>query len=200
MVKEFDPNKPQDTDFLSVSQLDLQSNFFQMNSIFNDNHYKFNFIEDSKPYDFADSTDRGKHRNVVFKELSSDPSTAAGEIAQYAKSINSNVEWFTRLENDGQIVQMTGPFIQSANGETVIPGGIHLKWGTINLDSSSKTVNFSSLSLNNFPNNAYQAIATYAVSTNTNFNVAVTSISTTSITLARNTSINTNVQFIAVGN
>ena len=163
----YDPSKPLDTDFLSQSQIDLVTNFFQANVLTGIDHFEYNFTTQAAPYDNATSADRGKHKQASFVELSDDPTTAAGEIALYGKKINGALALFSRGESDGAVNQMTGPFIEGTQGQTVVPGGIHVKWGVHTLPgfAATTTVTYLTEGLTDMPNNTFVALTTPRTST-----------------------------------
>ncbi len=114
----YNPNIPQASDNLSVSQGQIQNNFSQANSVMAVNHY---------PFDFATTSLEGKHKFCSFvDQVSTDPSTATGEMALY----NKGDELFYRLQTSGTVVQLTGPALNAGSGYTTLPGGVLMQWGT----------------------------------------------------------------------
>lgn len=137
----FNPNIPQPNDFISASQAQIQTNFSQLETIFDVNHVTF---------DDAAAVDRGKHRHAAFIEVT-DPATAANEIAVYCKDVAGSSRMFMRQENNGTVIQTTGADpIVGANGSSFLPGNssgpVIMKWGTFSMGNgvTSQAVNFIS--------------------------------------------------------
>lgn len=144
----FNPNIPGANDLISQSQSEIQTNFAQSNTIFDIDHVTF---------DDATSADRGKHRKSTYIEVA-DPTTVANEMAMYAKAVSGATRLFLRQENNGTIFQFSGPDpTAAATGQTFLPGGIILKWGTTSANGTT-AITFAGLGLSNFPNNCWQVM------------------------------------------
>jgi len=121
----YNPNIPNASDILSVSQGQLKTNFQQVNTIFSKNHVTFNN---------ATTADRGKHTSVQFQRRSSAPSLDANDGAFYTKnSSGTNVFWKRQGGSEVKITNVD-PSI-GANGYTFLPGGLLIQWGSLNVPS-----------------------------------------------------------------
>lgn len=120
----FDPNIPQANDIISVSQGEIQTNFSQLNTIFDVDHVTFNDVT---------ASNRGKHDKATFVNQAADPVTAANELAVYAKDVGGTPSLFIRQQSNGTVYQFSGPTPSaSASGHTWLPGDLLLQWGTNN--------------------------------------------------------------------
>ena len=111
---------PQSTDLLSQSQADIQTNFAAIKTLVDINHETF------------DTADQGKHKHVTLTEQGADPTTAANEVAVYAKLSalgGLGAALYIRDEGDGTVTNFTSAG-KAANGWTRLPSGILLKWGS----------------------------------------------------------------------
>ncbi len=94
----FSTNIPQAAQRISATQAPIESNFQSFSEFININHYGFN------------SPNQGKHTYTSLPIQSSDPSTAAAEMAVYSKETPSGpniAELFYRYPSDGTVVQLT---------------------------------------------------------------------------------------------
>jgi hypothetical protein len=106
----FSPTIPQATDLLSQSQVDIQTNFSQSNTIIGANHVNFN---NSLPVIatlgyLTAAADEGKHTIIHTKMINAAtaaPVTAANEGAYYAKELvaGQRVEAFYRYNTSGSL-------------------------------------------------------------------------------------------------
>jgi hypothetical protein len=104
----YQPGIPRDVDIISDSQADLQTNFGQLNTVFDADHATFNA-----------TSNRGKHKKVTFLSLGNDPDTDApatleNEIALFALEDGSDTEVYSRAETNGTVNKLT------QNGELYI--------------------------------------------------------------------------------
>lgn len=100
-------------------------------------------------------------RNAVAPPIPNDPVALAQAYLIYSKQdAAGNTELFGINENS-QILQLTkGAAIVGTNGETCLPGGVLLKWGT-GTATGNLTFGFvADFALTAFPNNCFQVIAT----------------------------------------
>lgn len=114
----FNPNIPQATDLISVSQGQLLTNNQQLDTLFDIDHVT---------WDDATTADRGKHRAVHLKFQGSDPTTAADEGAIYTKTD----DLFYRRSGNGDVVLLSGtpgPSGPTQPGHSWLPGGLLLQW------------------------------------------------------------------------
>lgn len=148
----YDPNIPQASDLISVSQSQLQTNFSQANSIFNAEHVAFNN---------ATVANRGKHRAIKMLEQSSTPTTAAGEGAFYTQDSSGTTNLFFRRDSNGSIIQMTNGLapVDAETGRTMLPGNLMIQWGVVSGTAPSVSVTFNTP----FAATAYSVVATSRV-------------------------------------
>lgn len=120
----YNPNIPQSSDFLSVSQTDLLTNFTQLDDLFGQDHEKF-----------SAGSNQGKHNKSTYLEQSTAPSTAANEGALYAKAISGITQLFFRDESNGTEHQMTGivPGQTGTHYGIDLAAGIQLRFGELNV-------------------------------------------------------------------
>jgi hypothetical protein len=141
----YQANKPQATDALSQSQIDIQNNFGAIQTLVDVNHV-----------DFA-SSDAGKHYKVTFTDQTGDvPAFLSGEIGvfnQLASPTSINDLWMVR--GTAPAFPITGYVnnnVASTNGWTYIPSGLKIAWGigVMNSPAVTATVIYGS-ALVNFP-------------------------------------------------
>lgn len=103
----WNPNIPQPTDKLSVSQADILANFQALDPIVN-----------------------GVDQFVLLPVQGSAPTTSATQIAIYSRvsALTGIAELALRRPSSGVITEFTSS-TQSNNGWTRLPSGILLKWG-----------------------------------------------------------------------
>ena len=127
----------------------ITTNFSQANTIFGQDHVEFNNVT---------SANRGKHNKSTYLELGADPTTAANEVALYAKVGTNPAEsnLFFRGESNGFVYQMTkaisastSVFANNTNysgnnngGWTFLPGGLVIQYGRKTSPGTSGTVTF----------------------------------------------------------
>ena len=142
---------PQPNDILSQSQAQIQTNFSQADLIFDINHVTF---------DNASVASRGKHRKVDYIRVGA-PGSIAAEAVVYQKLAAGSSNLFMQRDGVATEVQLTGPNpINASNGETFLPGGILMKWGTATANGSASFTFIGDFALTDFPNNCFQVIAT----------------------------------------
>lgn len=126
----YNPNIPQATDQISVSQADLLNNFIALSTFLNVNHV-----------DFA-SADQGKHKFVSFPQQASSPATSGTEVALYCKvsSLTGNPELYFRDASSSSDIEFTS-FGNSVDGWTRFPSGILIKWGNVSANGAT-AINF----------------------------------------------------------
>lgn len=195
----FNPNIPQGADPFSQSQGQIQTNFSTSNTIFNLNHVAF---------DDSTVADRGKHRRSDYLQVAA-PGSLANELAVYQKASGGSSNLFFQRDNVATEVQLTGPNpIVAGTGETFLPGGILIKWGTTSgTGDDSKT--FAGLGLTAFPNNCFvvqtQILNAGGGPTTVNQFVSMRAVSATGFTFTATnrvakTSDTVTFYFIAIGN
>lgn len=177
----YNPAIPQPNDLISASQAQIQTNFSQADTIFDIDHFTF---------DNATTANRGKHRKSTYVEVT-DPTTAANELALYSKDLAGATTLYLRQESNGNVVQMTAgnqnaksganTAKSSNNGETFLPGGFLMKFGTSNENNTTRTIIFTTdANLDAF--NSIYSVFLYPLGSNQT--VAVTSVSNTQFTLS----------------
>jgi hypothetical protein len=136
---------PQATDSPSQSQSQILTNFTQLNTIFGENHIKFDA-----------GSGNGEHTLVTFNDvLAAHAAPASPKTLLYTKTSSGKQELF--FENDTVISQLTGlTAVLGANGTYTFPGGLTIKWGNASVTSVATTVTFPIA----FTNNCWTVIAT----------------------------------------
>lgn len=193
----YDPNIPIGTGVPSQDYIQLQINFDQANDGMGEDHVKF---------DNATAADRGKHRRATFKnwvmppEATTDPSTGSGEIALYAKNNAGASTLYLRQQNDGAIIQMSGAApVDDTNGETFLPGGLIMKYGTCSVGAGGGTVDYTMLTpaLSAFPMATYAVQLTPINPGSVNYRVSAVAASSFNIVLGAGGGVS--FYFIAIG-
>lgn len=127
----FNPLIPQANNLISDSQSDILNNFTQQNTVFDNDHYTFNF---------ATSANRGLHRKISFPaSLGSDPALAgnAGYIFLKDDTNDTSLRPQVFYKNNTETLQVTNRFHSAANsGYIQLPGGIIMMWGNVNIPAS----------------------------------------------------------------
>jgi len=116
----YQPNKPLAGDRISQSQVDLETNFQQLN---------IGFGVDHNAYDAANA---GQHKKVLFTTTQADPVIAnpAGQL--YTKSVSGTIQAF--FSNGTTVSQLTGlPEDVVGEGTITLAAGLTIKWGTRNV-------------------------------------------------------------------
>jgi hypothetical protein len=191
----FNPNLPNPGDKLSVSQGQLKSNNGVLNTSFGVNHFPFSDI----------SGNSGKHNFVEFVERSAIPSPiVAGEETLYAKVIAGQGQLFMTRGSSGVEIQLTGPGVPITNliGQTFLPGGIVMKWGTLIIPANSTSSYSYMPTLPNFPNNGFNVQLTgfKGGSGGDGVFLVPASISTSGFSIQNNSSSIFQVCYLAIGN
>lgn len=131
----YNPNIPNATDNIATSQPQLKTNFQQLKSIFNNDHYT---------WDFATSASRGFHKQVSFpSNLVADPAIGSFESILYPKADPKDTSarsqlFFENQTASGKVFQITNRFIDSSEtGFLMLPNGtdtnksIIMMWGKV---------------------------------------------------------------------
>lgn len=156
----FNPNIPQASDPLSISQGDLLQNNTDLEAWSDVDHFPFSDA----------GSDLGKHDKVTLPERAA-PTTGADELAMYSKDVAGSTELFVRKESNGVEIQMTSgtaPAGLIAYAQTNLAGVLQ---GTP-LGIASVTVLTSSTFQFNFT--TAQATSTYVVNATTVLSSVVT--------------------------
>ncbi len=140
----YQANKPQATDALSQSQIDIQNNFGAIQTLIDVNHV-----------DFA-SSDAGKHKFVTFpaQTLPLVPPIVAGEIGlfnQSAAPTGINDLWMYR--GTAAPFPITGANVSaiSNSGWTYLPSGALIVWGISSMNAVTQTITIPFNSVPGFP-------------------------------------------------
>lgn len=114
----YQPNIPQSTDLISVSQNDLLNNFQSINTSWNVNHVDFNLAG------------AGKHNFVEYVNQAGDPAGAASEFTLFSKvSGGGQSEIFYKRNSEATAYQLTGTNPSgAASGYTFLPGAMLMQW------------------------------------------------------------------------
>ncbi len=110
----YTPNTPQSNQQINNTQQAINYNFIDIASLIAVNHVGFNT---------ADTF--GTHNFVNFVTQSTDPTTAAAEMALYTKAVSGDsngVELFYRYPSNGSVLQLTGS--TASSGSTGSGGGL----------------------------------------------------------------------------
>ena len=182
----YNPLIPASTDRPSASQSQVLTNFTQANTIFTNNHYAFND---------ATVALRGKHRYMVMPNQGAGPATTATEGALYVKG----GILFYRYPSSGLELALTSGAVPvtTTNGQTILPGGLILKWNQLTFAGLSTVANF--------PNGAFPTNALCTVVSPLNGNAATDRVyvdtwNAATVTIKRvSNSGNASVTYFAIG-
>lgn len=92
----YNPNIPNITDFIALSQKQMIANFQAINASFFANHVGLTEVEDV-----------GMHNALVLRPQSGDPTTSATQCALYNKIVSSSPQLFFRPRSNGTPIQMS---------------------------------------------------------------------------------------------
>ena len=131
----YNPNIPQAGDIPSQSQLQILTNFNQVNTVFGVDHYTFN-----EPI----PGDRGLHRFLHLEVQAGDAVTTPTQVSLYDKNDGIAPNLYYRRSNNGSVIKMTSNAdpIAWSPGCSFLPGGILIQWGLAALAGGTTTVNF----------------------------------------------------------
>jgi hypothetical protein len=195
-MSTYNPNIPQGTDNLSVSQGQMLNNFTQLNTQFGVDHIAFNT---------GSANGDGHHVKVFFDNAPSTPSVSGTQSVMFPALVSGQQQMMWK--NASNSYQITGlPVTAGTNGSITLIGGIIFKWATVQILNGNQTATytFSGLSIGNFPSNCYNVQATAAIAaaglTAGNF-PGITGISNTGFTINRNGTGGTQSYLVfAIGN
>ena len=191
----YNPNIPQANDIISGSQLDLLTNFGQI-----DDGVSTGIANDHVSLTDGTATNRGRHANIRFVEQAGDPATPVDQVGLYAKDTGGVPRLYIREENNGTAYQLNGVIPVVANpGTTWLPGGLILNYGNVALAGSAQTnYNFATA----FPTTLFSL--TFSVQANIggspDTDVFIRTSSLTGFTLRNSTGQAWTVFYIAIGN
>lgn len=123
---------------------------------------------------FTDATNGGYHNKSTYPVQSSAPGSGAGQVVQFAKTINGNSEQFIVRDASGSPIQMTagnvilnqtGTYnsVTYVTGQSFLPGGLQMKWGLLTpttLGATNIPVTFTNFGLTNFLTACFGVTAT----------------------------------------
>lgn len=133
------------------------------------------------------------------------PSSAANQLVEYAKSViypnaaGTFSELFFQRDAVATEIQMTtgpGNPIVGLNGQTFLPGGLGIKWGSASINSSG-TVTYTGVGLTEFPTNTLAVFLTASANART-YNATV--VDRNSFTVAASSAGAAVVMWLAIGN
>lgn len=137
------PNSPQGSEKPSVSRAQIELNFTELNTQYGSDHVAFDA-----------GTNNGKHQKSTYVAYTGspppDPSTGAGDLALYAKTISGNTELYLRQVSSGAVIQMTkgtlliaGNATGTSQGRSFLPGGLIIQWGSLTATTGGTAFTFS---------------------------------------------------------
>lgn len=171
----YDPNVLNGDPIVSASQNGMNTNFEQINSVMNNDHF---------PYNDGTSTKRGRHRKISFP----DNLGAYGSLGSFVSALFPDADskdtsersqlYFKNQQGGGTTFQITNRFYEpsATAGYYMLPGGstgnpgLIIMWGSIlaatfsDSTTGSRVVNYDFPTMSNytgggytngFPNNAY---------------------------------------------
>lgn len=182
----FTPNIPQSGQSLGATRTLVNGNFTNYNNLISQDHFAPN------------NGNQGKHKQSTYVEVSN-PTTAANEIAVYAKDAAGVSQLFMRRESNGTVIQMSvGDPVVGANGSTFLPGGIILKWGEYVSGGDGAAISFVSP----FPTTCWLVILTPISGSTVNSTIFVRAASVTASQFITDKAGSSNypIRFMAIGN
>jgi hypothetical protein len=187
-MSTYNPNIPQPTDNLSTSQGQILNNFGQLEEVFSQDHFT---------WDYATASYRGMHQLIDLPvPQSSNPSVTGTGSAFYTKAVSGVAQAF--FINSSGAIQLTGVTSAATNGYTFLPGGIIMQWNYISTGlSDGSSVSFPLT----FPNNCFSVSFAGVFASNSERALWISrgSITTSGFTV-RTTSGGIGLSYIAIGN
>lgn len=182
----FTPNIPASGQTLGSSQPQILNNFAVLRSTIAVNHVDVN------------ATNPGTHTHVDLIAQSANPNPATGFVSHYSKTVGGVTQWFFQRENSGSVIQMSnGTPVASTNGQTFLPGGLILQYGSSTSNSVSYSVSFNIT----FPTNIFSLVVTPQLTGGSadSLQWLVTTYSKSGFTIALSQVI-VGINYIAIGN
>lgn len=127
----YNPNIPQPSDQLNVSQGDLLNNFMALNTVLN-----VNMLGPNNP-------NQGKFNVTEYVSPTTFAGTVGGEVALFANAsaYTGNPALFFQKQTNGASYEFTES-IQAIAGWSFLPSGILLKWGNVSIPASPTGILF----------------------------------------------------------
>ncbi len=138
----FTPNIPTTGQSLGVTKNPINGNFTAINTTISQDHVAMN------------DANQGKHQWSTYVNQASPPTTASNETLVYSKTINGATRTVIRQAGGTTDRQIDGPVVINNTtpfaGESMILGGIILKWGVVTVGTGSTSFTYAGLGLSNF--------------------------------------------------
>lgn len=123
------------------------------------NNDSVNSILDVDIIGFNDN-DGGYHSKSTYVVQGSNPGSAVAQVVEYSKAVSGSSELFIQRDAVATAIQMTsGTILATSNGQSFLPGGIQVKWGTTSVNGSG-VVTYTGLGLTAFPTNTLAVVIT----------------------------------------
>ncbi len=185
-------NIPLLTDTLDVSQGDLNNNFQQLDTSFGIDHVNFSDA----------GGDTGKHNFITMVNQTAAPTIAGQETALYQRDVSTIPRLFfierggTDRQMSGSVVIQTDPPDANTSGETMLFGGVGIKWGTRTIAASTTVaIDYTDLGLTDFPTDGYVVTTGSQIQS-----LRITLVSSTGFTLRNSNSLSAETAYwIAIG-
>jgi hypothetical protein len=161
MTFPFNTSIPAATSNPADDQPIIQTNFLSTSQLLAVDHVTFN------------NSTGGQHEQVTFN-ANNVPSPPVSPPVLFTNTVAGLPQLFFY---SGDAAHSSNQYVASANGSTLLLGGIILKWGSASISSPSSVVSFPVA----FPNNCFNVQATVN-RTGANVAVAVSGVSTTGFT------------------
>lgn len=159
------------------------------------NNDSINSILDVDLIGFNDNNG-GFHQKSTYVVQGADPGSAAAQVVEYSKAVSGSSEIFIQRDAVPTPIQMTsGTTLATSNGQSFLPGGLQIKWGTTSVNGTG-TVTYTVLGLTAFPNNTLAVVITAQAQSRT-YNWGTPTA--TGFTATASSSGGGNFTFIAIG-
>jgi len=141
----YTPTWPIATDLPSNAPMTFQRNFTSLDSMIGVDHVPFN------------SGNNGGYHTKSTYVAGGVPACAGSQAVLYAKVAGGVTDLYLKHDAVGAEIQMTqltnGTPVAGGFGQTFLPGGLIMKWGTANIGVASTPVTYAAGFLPNFPTN-----------------------------------------------
>ena len=120
------------------------------------------------------AANQGKHNFVEMPVQSAPPATLATEGGLFTQTTSGSSELYYQRDAVATNIQMTKgtPLLSSVStmksGTTFLPGGFILKWINVVINANPTTVNFTTEGIGAFPTNAFAAVVTININSQSN--------------------------------